>query len=178
MLKIRLTRTGKKKQPAYRIVIAEHTAPIQGKFIEIIGHYNPFTKKVVLNKEKALDWMNKGAKPSNTMAKILQKEGLKHKSIVIKVFKTKSKSELESEKKLKEEQKVKEQTEKEAKKAEFEKDTEVKKQETEAQKAETEAKESKESKPEQEKQAETPSQKDGTAPNAPANAEKGNAEKS
>jgi len=120
MLKIRLTRTGKKKQPSYRIVVAEHTAPIQGKFIAIVGNYNPFSKKVVLNKEEIEKWMNNGAKPSNTIAKILQKEGLKHPSIVIKKFAAKSKKQLEAEKKIAEEEKAKEAVEKEAKKAEFE----------------------------------------------------------
>jgi len=128
MLKIRLTRTGKKKKPNYRIVVAEHTAPIQSNFVEIIGHYDPFTKKVVLDKEKAADWMNKGAKPSNTVAKIMTKEGLKHKQIVVKTFKAKSKNDLEQEKKEKEEEKTKEQAEKEAKKIEFEKETKEQKQ--------------------------------------------------
>lgn len=180
MLKIRLTRTGKKKQPTYRIVVAEHQNPIQGKFTEIVGHYNPFTKKVVLDKEKIVSWMNKGAKPSNTVAKILQKEDIKHKSIVIKIFKTKSKKELEAEKKVKEEEKAKEQAEKEAKKAEFEKEVEEKKQEAEAEKEQEEEKEqsnseASESKPEQEKQADTSSNEE-SASNAPANAEKGKAE--
>lgn len=127
MLKIRLTRIGKKKQPHYRLVVAEHTAPIQGKFVEIVGNYNPFTKKVVLEKEKITAWMDKGAKPSNIVAKILTKEGFKHKSIVIKKFKAKSKKELEAEAKLKEEEKAKEQAEKEAKKVEFEQKVEAEK---------------------------------------------------
>lgn len=112
MLKIRFTRTGKKKQPNYRIVVAEHSSPIQGKFIEIVGNYNPFTKKAVIEKDKIMEWMAKGAKPSNTVAKLLEKEGLKHPSIVIQKFRSKSKKELEAEKKEKEEQKAKEDAEK------------------------------------------------------------------
>lgn len=141
MLRIRLTRTGKKKQPNYRIVVAEHTAPIQGKFIDIIGHYNPFTKKIVIDKEKTMDWMNKGAKPSNTIAKLLKKEGMEHKSIVIKIYKTKSKAELEKEKIEKEAEKAKEQAEKEAAKVEFEKKVEEEKAEAAAEKAEAETQE-------------------------------------
>jgi len=108
MLRIRLRRGGKTHQPYYRIVIAQHSAPVKGKFIEVIGNYNPRSKELVLNKDKALNWMNKGAKPSNTVAKLFKKEGLKHKSIVIKMFKAKSKKELEAEKKEKEIQKTKE----------------------------------------------------------------------
>jgi len=168
MLKIRLTRIGKKKQPFYRIVVAEHTAPIQGKFVEMIGNYNPFSKKVVLDKNKAVDWMNKGAMPSNTVAKILQREGLKHKSIVIKTYKTKSKTEIEKEKQEKEAEKAKEQAEKEVKKAEFEKEVEEKK-ETEAQKAEeTQKTEEKEEKlPKEENKSANISPKEENASNNP-----------
>jgi small subunit ribosomal protein S16 len=92
MLRIRLTRVGKKNQPDYRIVIAEHSKPIQGKFISIVGNYNPKIKKVTLNKKEIEKWLGNGAKPSNTVAKILEKEGFKHKSIVIKKFNKKPKS--------------------------------------------------------------------------------------
>jgi small subunit ribosomal protein S16 len=176
MLKIRLTRTGKKKKPTYRIVVAEHQNPIQGKFTEIVGHYDPFTKKVVLNKEKVLSWMNKGAKPSNTVAKLFKKEGIEHKSIVIKTFKSKSKKELEAEKKIKEEEKAKEQAEKEVKKAEFEKEVEEKKQEAEAEKVKEEAESNSDKSTEQEKQADSTSNKEESVENAPASAEKGKAE--
>jgi small subunit ribosomal protein S16 len=92
MLKIRFTRTGKKDEAHYRIVVAEHTAPVLGRFIEILGHYDPKTKKTVIKKERIEHWLKMGAKPSNTVAKLLQKEGLKHKSIVIKTFKKKPKA--------------------------------------------------------------------------------------
>lgn len=93
MLRIRLTRVGRKNLPHYRIVVAEHTEPVKGKFIEILGNYNPLTKATVLDGKKALEWMNKGAKPSNMVAKILKRQGLKHKSIVIEEFHKKPKAE-------------------------------------------------------------------------------------
>lgn len=92
MLRIRYTRVGKKDQPHYRVVVAEHSRPVQGKFVEILGHYNPFTKKAVLDKEKIELWLKKGAKPSNSVARLLKKEGFKHKSIVIVEFKKKPKA--------------------------------------------------------------------------------------
>ena len=173
MLKIRLTRTGKKKQPNYRIVVAEHSAPIQGKFVEIIGNYNPFTKKVFLDKEKVEKWLKAGAKPSNTVAKILEKEGFKHDSIVIKKFKAKSKTQMEAEKKQKEEEKAKEQAAKEAQKAEFEAKVEEEKAKAEENKpeaeAQTEEKPAEDKKDEKPKEnADQPPKEEGAAPNAPA----------
>jgi len=165
MLRIRLTRTGKKKQPNYRIVVAEHSAPIQGKFIEIVGNYNPFTKKIILEKEEVISWLNKGAKPTNTVAKLLKREGLKHDLIVIKEFKAKSKAQIETEKKEKEAEKVKEQADKEAKKIEFEKEQAKIKVEKEAEAKNTE------------NQAATPPKEEDKAPSAPAEANKGQAEK-
>ncbi len=120
MLSIRLRRTGKKGQPTYRIVVADERAPIYGKYIELLGNYNPNTKATVLNKEKALEWMNKGAKPTNTVAKIFTKEELKHNSIVIKKFRAVSKTELEKEKAEAEKIKAEEAAKKEAAKVAFE----------------------------------------------------------
>lgn len=77
MLKIRLTRRGKKKQPVYRIVVAEHTMPIKGKFIEMLGFYNPKNKEIGLNKEKIEKWLKNGAKPSDTVAMLLKKNDIK-----------------------------------------------------------------------------------------------------
>ncbi|OGD67874.1 30S ribosomal protein S16 [Candidatus Berkelbacteria bacterium RIFCSPHIGHO2_12_FULL_36_9] len=161
MLKIRLTRTGKKKQPNYRIVVAEHTAPIQGKFIEILGNYNPFTKKIVLDHKKTEDWLKNGAKPSNTAAKLLQKEGLKHSSIIIKKFKAKSKKQLEEEKKLDEEKKVQEAAEKESRKVEFEQEQAEKAEE----KASEEPKADNQPEEEKPKNKEVNSSKDGRTAN-------------
>ncbi len=78
-VKIRLTRIGSKKQPYYRIVVTDSRSPRDGKFIENIGTYDPKTdpSTVVLNKEKAVEWIKKGAKPSNTVEKIFKIVDLK-----------------------------------------------------------------------------------------------------
>jgi len=77
-VKIRLARYGKKKSPFYRIVVAQDTSPRDGRFIEILGTYDPnSTPSVVkVEKEKTMDWLKKGAKPTQTVDKILRKEGL------------------------------------------------------------------------------------------------------
>ncbi len=71
-VKIRLTRFGAKKQPYYRIVVADSRSPRDGRFIEKIGTYDPKTEPSTINldKEKALDWLKKGAQPTNTVKKI------------------------------------------------------------------------------------------------------------
>ncbi len=81
-VKIRLARTGAKKQPYYRIVVADSRAPRDGRFIEIIGTYDPKTElsKVELNKEKALNWLNNGAVPTNTVKKLFEIVNLQAKS--------------------------------------------------------------------------------------------------
>lgn len=84
MLVIRLRRIGRKHDPHYRIVVTEHTAPIQGKFLTEIGHYHPKSKELVIDKAKMTDWMNKGAKPSNTVARLAQKAKIDHKQVVVK----------------------------------------------------------------------------------------------
>ncbi len=99
MLKIRLTRTGRKNRPHYRLVVAEHSAPIQGKFVAILGSYDPRNKNIQLKKDEIVSWMDKGAKPTNTVAKLLKKEGIKHKSIVIVEFHRKPKTEVKAEEK-------------------------------------------------------------------------------
>lgn len=76
--KIRLQRHGKKGQPFYHIVIADGRAPRDGRFIEKIGTYNPVTvpAEISLNFDKALDWLNKGAQPTDTVRSILSKKGV------------------------------------------------------------------------------------------------------
>ncbi len=78
MLRIRLRRTGKKKQPHYRVVVADQRAPRDGDFIEVIGHYNPRTNPstVVLNEERVKHWLSVGAQPSETVHRVLHKAGL------------------------------------------------------------------------------------------------------
>ena len=79
MLKIRLQRTGRRNAPAYRLVVAEHSAPIQGKFVEIVGSYIP-TKhnyKLEIKQDRIQYWISKGAQPSQTVARLCIKEGMK-----------------------------------------------------------------------------------------------------
>ncbi len=78
MVKIRLRRMGAKKQPTYRFVVADSNAPRDGRFIEILGHYNPRTepKTVVFDEEKARAWLAKGAQPTPTVRRLLAERGL------------------------------------------------------------------------------------------------------
>lgn len=78
-VKIRLTRIGSKKQPYYRIVVADSRSPRDGKFIEKIGTYDPKTdpSTITVDKDKAVDWIKKGAKPSNTVQKLFDIVDLK-----------------------------------------------------------------------------------------------------
>ena len=70
---IRLRREGSSKRPRYRVVVTDSRAPRDGKFIEMIGHYNPVTNPpvVVIDRAKADMWISKGAQPSNTVRKLL-----------------------------------------------------------------------------------------------------------
>ena len=81
MVKMRLQRVGRKKKPAYRIVVAESRAPRDGAFIEIIGHYDPLTDPatVVIHEDKALKWLRQGAQPTQTVANLLKKQGISDK---------------------------------------------------------------------------------------------------
>lgn len=78
MVKIRLTRTGAKKAPCYRVVVADSRYPRDGRFIDIIGSYNPLTTpaEVKLDAEKAKDWLAKGAQPTETVKSLLKKNGI------------------------------------------------------------------------------------------------------
>ena len=70
---IRLRREGSSKRPRYRVVVADSRSPRDGRFIEIIGHYNPVTQPptVKIDREKASAWISKGAQPSNTVKKLI-----------------------------------------------------------------------------------------------------------
>lgn len=65
---------GSNRKPAYRVVVADKRAPRDGRFIEILGHYNPLTNPptVVIDNAKAEDWIKKGAQPSNTVKRLMQ----------------------------------------------------------------------------------------------------------
>lgn len=73
MLRIRLTRVGKKNSPAYRVVVADKRRAVKRKFIEIIGNYNPTMKPktIVIDKDRALFWINLGAQPSDTVNNLM-----------------------------------------------------------------------------------------------------------
>ena len=77
-VKLRLTRVGSKKNPVYRIVAADSRSPRDGKFLEIVGRYNPQTEPstIELDEEKVRDWLSKGAQPSDTVARLLKIKGV------------------------------------------------------------------------------------------------------
>lgn len=73
MVKIKLSRTGKKHQPSFRVVVIEAKSKRDGEYIENLGHYNPTTKDLVLNKEAYNAWIKKGAQPTTTVATLFKK---------------------------------------------------------------------------------------------------------
>jgi small subunit ribosomal protein S16 len=77
MLKIRLRRVGGKKQPSYRIVVADSRAPRDGRFLENIGFYNPRTEPptIEIKEERALHWLSQGARPTDSVAAFFEKRG-------------------------------------------------------------------------------------------------------
>lgn len=81
MVKIRLRRMGRKKRPSYRVVVADARSPRDGTFIETIGHYDPLTDPptIVINEEEALKWLHRGAQPTETVARLLNKLGIMEK---------------------------------------------------------------------------------------------------
>jgi small subunit ribosomal protein S16 len=78
MVKIKLRRIGATKQPSYRLVVADSRASRDGKFINIIGHYNPRTQPedLVINEQLTIDWLKQGAQPTATVARLLNKAGI------------------------------------------------------------------------------------------------------
>ena len=78
MVRIRLRRVGRKKAPMYRIVVADSKSPRDGKFIEIVGQYQPRTgeQALNLNTERVNHWLNVGAQPTDTVRSLLRKAGL------------------------------------------------------------------------------------------------------
>jgi small subunit ribosomal protein S16 len=77
MVRIRLRRVGLKKQPSYRIVVADRESPRNGRYIEIVGFYNPRTEPIQMDikEDRVLYWLSVGAQPSEPVARILQKTG-------------------------------------------------------------------------------------------------------
>ena len=80
-VKLRMTRMGAKKRPFYRIVAADSRSPRDGRFIELLGTYNPCTNPAQVNskEEEILKWLNDGAQPSDTVRNLLSKQGIMKK---------------------------------------------------------------------------------------------------
>jgi small subunit ribosomal protein S16 len=76
-VKLRLMRMGKKKQPTYRVVATDSRSPRDGRFIEVVGVYDPRPDpaQVLINNEKAIDWLRKGAQPTDTVRRLLEISG-------------------------------------------------------------------------------------------------------
>ncbi len=81
MVKIRLNRMGAKKQPFYRVVVADSRSPRDGRFIEIVGNYDPTKNPAVINidEEKVISWIKNGAQPTDTVRSLLSKKGIMKK---------------------------------------------------------------------------------------------------
>ena len=83
MVKIRLRRDGAKKAPYYTMVVADSRYPMDGRFIEKVGTYNPMTepKQINLDAEKIKEWIRKGAKPTDTAKALIEKAGIDLKEV-------------------------------------------------------------------------------------------------
>jgi small subunit ribosomal protein S16 len=77
-VKLRLTRVGSKKNPIYRVVAADSRSPRDGKFLDIVGRYNPQThpSTIELDEAKVKDWLSKGAQPTEPVARLLKVKGI------------------------------------------------------------------------------------------------------
>lgn len=80
-VKIRLKRMGAKKSPFYRVVVADSRSPRDGRYIEVVGTYNPVAEPAIveINEELALKWLQTGAKPSDTVRNLFSKQGIMEK---------------------------------------------------------------------------------------------------
>jgi small subunit ribosomal protein S16 len=77
MLRIRLSRTGKKKQPSYRVVVADIESKRDGRIVERLGHYNPLTEPIeyLIKEDRALYWLSVGAQPTDAVRRLLEAQG-------------------------------------------------------------------------------------------------------
>ncbi len=141
MLIIRLTRRGKRNKAFFRVVVAEHTAPIKGRFLESLGFFNPHTKERKFSSERIKHWLKKGAQCSDTAHNLFVAEGIiEEPKRPVKIRKKSKEDEKEDapEKKKKEESAVEKKegaakaTEEKAEKEEAKKDEEPKKESKEA----------------------------------------------
>jgi small subunit ribosomal protein S16 len=78
-VRLRLTRVGGKKDPIWRVVVADQRSPRDGRVIETVGHYNAQTdpSTIVIDEERVRDWLSRGAQPSNTVRKLLRIQGIR-----------------------------------------------------------------------------------------------------
>ncbi len=81
MLTIRLARGGRRNRAFFRIVLTENSKPSDSGFIKVLGWYDPHSKKISLQKEEILQWVKVGAKPSNSLSKLLKQNKVTHKNI-------------------------------------------------------------------------------------------------
>ncbi len=90
-VKMRLTRMGDKKSPFYRIVIVDSRSARDGAYIDKVGHYNPIAQpaEIVIDKEKAQDWLKKGVQPTETVKSLLVAQGIIEKPTKLSAPKTK-----------------------------------------------------------------------------------------
>lgn len=149
-VKLRLKRMGKKKQPIYKIVVADVRSPRDGRFLEAVGLYNPLTSPHTINvkEDRVLYWLGNGAQPTSTVKSLLREKGITLKNNLIKrgLEKEKLESELAEWQKLKEastssKTKKKKISRKAKAKAEESKDSESKEEQTEGKAEETQKKE-------------------------------------
>ncbi|MGZ6347332.1 MAG: 30S ribosomal protein S16 [Anaerolineales bacterium] len=86
MVRIRLRRTGQKGQPSYRLIIADKESPRDGRFLEIVGFYNPRTEPATLNikEDRIYEWMSKGAQPTESVAQLFKTAGTDERYIRFK----------------------------------------------------------------------------------------------
>ena len=77
-VRLRLTRVGGKKDPIWRVVVADQRSPRDGRVIETVGHYNAQTdpSTIVIDEQRVRDWLDRGAQPSNTVRKLLRTQGI------------------------------------------------------------------------------------------------------
>ena len=77
-VKIRLKRMGAKKRPFYRLIAADSRSPRDGRFLEILGHYNPMVEpvEIKIDEDKVYKWLDNGAQPSESVANLLERQGI------------------------------------------------------------------------------------------------------
>ncbi|TSC91402.1 MAG: small subunit ribosomal protein S16 [Parcubacteria group bacterium Licking1014_17] len=113
MLKIRLQRTGKKKQAFFKVVVLEHTKRTGGAYLESLGSYDPHANKMSVDKERAAYWLSNGAQPTGTIHNLFINEGI-IKGEKLRVWKPKKREQEKTEEKKPEEKKIEEAPKEEA----------------------------------------------------------------